>query len=187
MYDMHAFNRLKTLTEYEGFTVTDGSVIKGELAGYLTGMWLVQEKMDMCLQESFAQFAENQGLSYALYELNLSMEEDLEHTHAAICARLSQPYGAFSTALFEEALHTACGASASYKVKNGVLTLLHISGEADGMQAAGKFIREWAAPFLTVAFGGSGRTWDALDSLGCTFAQFDRMDCPFSILDTAEE
>lgn len=184
MYNSVIYQRLKTLIEYEGFTLADGSVIKGEVMGYLAGLTLLQEQLNTVLRESLVPTAEKQGLSVLLHELNLEMAGSAALTREKILNRLSQPYGAFSASLFNSALHAACGTDAAYTVNGGALRLQYTPADPGGMAALGNFLQEWVAPFLTVSLSGDGQSWDMFDAQASTCNQLDGMNCPFSVLDT---
>lgn len=181
------FDRLKKLTEYAGFRLNNGSVIKSEIMAYTAGLSLVYDRMALCLQEAYSLSSRNYGLSIMLNEYGIKGAASKEEAANMIWERQKENFGKFSMTLFSEAFAKACGQEAEYETENGVITFGNIMLTSDSVALLGRFIRQWVAPFLLPKADGNGLTWNVIDSNGWNFISWDNADCPFSVLDTLKE
>lgn len=183
MFD-RIYERLQALARAEGFDPQAGNRIDAELRGYATALAWVYDRLAQTLDGGFAATAQAPLLWRWMTVRGLLPAKTPEEDRAALLERRRMPWGDFSLASFEQALHKLCGADAGYRCLEGNLEL---TVSATGRAQLGRFLREWVPPFLFARLPGKGRTWDALDADGVPYAVFDRAALPFDILDTEEE
>lgn len=180
------YERLKTLTEYAGFRLTDSSVIKSEITAYTEGLSMVLERISLSKQEAYSVLARDYGLSVFLDEFGIKGASSIEEAEMMIWERQKELFGNFSMSLFSQALKKACQ-EAEFETENGVLKLKNLEVSANGVQRIGQFIKGWVAPFVIPVSDGDGLSWDTIDSNGWNFIVWNAADCPFSVLDTLKE
>lgn len=181
------YERLKTLTEYAGFKLTDSSVIKSEITAYTQGLSMVLERISLSKQEAYSVLARDYGLSVYLDEFGIKGASSIEEAEMMIWERQKELFGNFSMSLFSQALEKACGSDAEFQTENGVITIKNTQMTAKGVARLGQFLKGWVAPFIVPVSDGNGLKWDTIDSNGWSFICWDDADCPFSVLDTLKE
>lgn len=175
--------RLQALAQAEGFDPRPGTVIDGELQGYAAGIALVYDRLTDTRDGAFAATAAGENLWRWLTVRGLLPGTTRQETRQKLQARRQMPWGDFSLAGFQQALHDLCGADAAYTCTDGDLEL---TVPAAGRANLGRLLRDWVPPFLYAHLPGSGRTWNALDADAVPYAAFDRAALPFDILDTED-
>lgn len=180
------YERLKRLTEYAGFKLTDSSVIKSEITAYTEGLSMVQDRLSLCEQEAYSASARDYGLYIVLNEFGIKDASSIEEAEMMAWERQKELFGNFSMTLFSQALKKVSD-EAEFETENGVMTIKNIDVSPVGAERLGRFIRGWVAPFIVPVSDGGGLSWDTVDSNGWNFISWDAADCPFSVLDTLKE
>lgn len=182
-----SYKRLSALTESLGLRLDSGSALKGEILGYCIGIESVKSFFDMIFQETDIEKASGTGLSIYADMCNVDDALSIEEKRGEIITRLSGQFGAYPSADFASALKKL-EPGLSYSSTAYSMTISSVTSEnADILKALGNLIEEYVPPYVIVSLDGDGCTFDYWDSTPFVFEDYDRLNCPFSVLDTIKQ
>ncbi len=174
------YSRMRQLLEPLGLSFEEGSVTGAEIYAYSKGAELVKNSFYSAYGFVFYNMAESGDIRRYAEMLSVDTEHfEGEALEKAVKNRFSHRYADYTAEDLREAFNSV--GSGDYLIVNNELLFSFVDEE--DLAQLGKFIEAFVHFTYPFRYDGEGMTFDEWDAWAKSFAEYDKLNLPFDILD----